>query len=262
MCGSRASVWQGMERDYRKPNFSIQHPVCLCWWSPPDQQMGTFILSSIFSHRNLLPWMLSGINIRCWPQCNTGTWCPYNIWLQKPRFLWRQLPPHPTIQQAPSSVFSLLLMDWMATNFLIYFHTWTAEGRQSFTVKRLIRCSMYMLTFGGFNQKAPINLSELDFTTVYVLQNTMRRPYSLLTLIWIANSSSLLSPFQMASMQNLFLTVFHLDLPWHLMNHGKRRGMLEGIQKRLDEALYFYITVLSQKLNHTLHASSIILMST
>ena len=101
MCESGASAWQGMERDHWEPDFLIQCPVCLHWQSPPDEWMGTFILSSICSHRNLLPWMLSGIDICCWTPCDTGTWSPNNVCLQKPGFLWRQLPPHPAIQRAP-----------------------------------------------------------------------------------------------------------------------------------------------------------------
>ena len=47
-------------------------------------------------------WTLSSINIRCRPQCDTGTGCPNNVCLQKPKFLWGQLPPHPMIQWVPT----------------------------------------------------------------------------------------------------------------------------------------------------------------
>ena len=160
--------------------------------------------------------------------------------------------------QIHSSVSNFSPMDSTATSFLIFSHTLPAEERLSYTAELSTRSPAFMLISGACNRKGLTSFSELEYTIVSVLPITTSRQYSFLRTSHAYKLSYQLSLFQMGSMQSLFLIASRLDLARHSTSRGKKRAVLEEIQKLLDEALSFHTAVQSKKPNCTSHVSFII----
>ena len=85
--------------------------------------------------------------------------------------------------------FNSSLVDWTARNFLIYFHTWWLEGKQSYTVEHLIRFPAYTLISGDFNLTARTSSSERECIIASTHQNTTKKRYDLSMMIRVVKSS-------------------------------------------------------------------------